>query len=290
MKQDYPLPVEDTSSEIREELKNRQLFKVPEWLNKLQNDVVKATEELTRENQLMPTLQEIANKVNVAEKGIAEAMQAGTVTLEKLDTKSIKSLRHEAFKLPVEDVITIRKSLDRLSDIQLKVLSLFSANLKELRLAMEEEEKALSREQDHYLRLVENGNADQDPLPVKSFKLVFPHHFSAEEVKCYFEVLADEYGLRLTDIKFAESVREAFFADGLSADNVIIKDIELLLEGRYRGLLQLLDHLRNDEENLHVEKVRTIRNEIIPARISIYLNITARYTSPDRDERDNTEI
>ena len=139
-------------SEIREELKNRQLFKVPEWLKKLQDDVVRATEELAKENQMMPTLQEIANKVNVAEKGISEAMQAGTVALDNLNVKSIKSLRHEAFKLPVEDVITIRKSMDRLSDIQLKVLSLFSANLRELRLAMEEEEKALSREQDQYLK------------------------------------------------------------------------------------------------------------------------------------------
>jgi len=277
-------------SEIREELKNRQLFKVPEWLSKLQNDVVKATEELVRENQLMPTLQEIADKVNVAEKGIAEAMQAGTVTMEKIDTKSIKSLRHEAFKLPVEDVIKIRKSLDRLGDIQLKVLSLFSASLQELRLAMEEEEKALSREQDHYLQLVENGNDHQEPSPVKSFKLDFPHRFSAEEVKCYFEVLADEYGLRLNDLKFADSLRETISADCPPDHNVTIRAIEVLLEGRYRGLLQLLDHLRNDEENMHVERVRTIRNEIIPARISIYLNITARYNSPEREEKENIGI
>jgi hypothetical protein len=199
-------------------------------------------------------------------------------------------LRHEAFKLPVEDVIKIRKSLDRLSDIQLKVLTLFSANLKELRLAMEEEEKALSREQDHYLSLIENSNVDRDPLPVKSFKLVFPHSFSPEEIKCYFEVLADEYGLRLIDIKFADSVRGILSADLLPENNITIKNIELMLEGRYRGLLQLLDHMRNDEENLHVEKVRTIRNEIIPARISIYLNIAARYKSSEEDEKEITGI
>lgn len=264
-------------SEIREELKNRQLFRVPEWLKNLQDDVVKATEELTRENQMMPTLQEIANKVNIAERGIAEAMQAGTVALDNLDLKSIKSLRHEAFKLPVEDVITIRKSLDRLSDIQLKVLSLFSSNLRELRLAMEEEEKALSREQEQYLSLVENGNDKQDIQMVSSFKLDFPTHFAPSKVKRYFEVLADEYGLRLTEIKYKNAENDRISADQAEDNNKISKLIELMLEGRYRGLLQLLDYLRNDEEAVQVERVRTSRNETIPARISIFLLVNARF-------------
>jgi len=264
-------------SEIREELKNRQLFRVPEWLKKLQDDVVRATEELTRENQMMPTLQEIANKVNVAESGIAEAMQAGTVAFDNLNVKSIKSLRHEAFKLPVEDVITIRKSLDRLGDIQLKVLSLFSANLRELRLAMEEEEKALSREQEQYLKMAENGSEEPGMLAVSSFKLDFPLYFAANQVKRYFEVLADEYGLRLTDIKYLNAGKYSASSDREEEDYSIKKSIELMLEGRYRGLLQLLDYLRNDEEAVQVEKVRTTRNETIPARIGIYLLVNVRF-------------
>jgi RNA polymerase sigma-B factor len=277
-------------SEIREELKNRQLFRVPDWLKKLQDDVVRATEELTRENQMMPTLQEIANKVNVAENGIAEAMQAGTVALDNLDLKSIKSLRHEAFKLPVEDVITIRKSLDRLGDIQLKVLSLFSANLRELRLAMEEEEKALSREQEEYLKMVENGSQELGILAVSSFKLDFPFHFAANQVKSYFEVLADEYGLRLTDIKYLNAGKDPVSSDREGEDSNINKSIELMLEGRYRGLLQLLDYLRNDEEAVLVERVRTTRNETIPARISIFLLVNARFKELSAKEQMLSEL
>ncbi len=271
-------------SEIREELRNRQLFRVPEWLKKLQEDVVQATEELTKENQMMPTLQQIANKVNVAEKGIAEAMQAGTVAFDNLNVKSIKSLRHEAFKLPVEDVITIRKSLDRLGDIQLKVLSLFSANLRELRLAMEEEENALSREQEQYLKMVENGSEELEIHAVSSFKLDFPLHFAANQVKRYFEVLADEYGLRLTDIKYLNAEKDPASFDHREEDQIINKSIELMLEGRYRGLLQLLDYLRNEEEAVQVERVRTTRNENIPARISIYILVSAGFERKDGEE------
>jgi RNA polymerase sigma-B factor len=254
-------------SEIREELKNRQLFKVPEWLKKLQNDVIGATEELAAENKMMPTLQEIADKVNIAENGIAETMQAGSVDLNKLDLRSIKSLRHEAFKLPVEDVITIRKSLDRLGDIQLKVLSLFSANLRELRLAMEEEEKALSREQDQYLSVVENGKETGIIQPVLSFKLDFPDLYDELEIKRYFEVLTDEFGLRLTEISFKEKAEKE--SEGYQSA------IKVFLEGRYRGLLQLLDYLRSDESNIQVDRVSTTRNENIPARINICLNLSA---------------
>ena len=262
--------------DIREELKNRQLFRVPDWLQKLQDDVIRATEELAAENQMMPTLQQIANKVNIVENGIAETMQAGSVQANNLNLKSIKSLRLEAFKLPVEDVIKIRKSLDRLGDIQLKVLSLFSANLRELRLAMEEEEKALMREQDQYLKVVENGGELGHFQPLRSFRLDFPDRFNQQDLKCYFEVLSDEFGLHLTKILFGEQTK----IDGEGYEIAL----EVMLEGRYRGLLQLLDYLRSDEENIQVDRVHTVRNENIPARINITLNLQAEFS--DLDETD----
>jgi RNA polymerase sigma-B factor len=263
-------------SEIREELKNRQLFRVPDWLRKLQDDVIRATEELAAENQMMPTLQEIANKVNIDENGIAETMQAGIVKTNDLNYRSIKSLRHKAFKLPVEDVIKIRKSLDRLGDIQLKVLSLFSANLRELRLAMEEEEKALGREQAQYLSVVENGSELGNLQPVSSFKLDFPDRFHDHDLRRYFEVLSDEFGLHLTKISFGGRTK--------TDDEGYDAAIEVVLEGRYRGLLQLLDYLRSDEDNVQVDRVHTVRNENIPARINICLNLSAEFSNLDQND------
>lgn len=257
-------------SEIREELRARRLFRIPVWLERLQEDVIMATEELARENSELPTLQEIADKVNITEAGVAETMQAGFVAYKNLDFSVIKSLRHETFKLPIEDVVKIRKSLDRLSDIQSRVLSLFSDNLRELKLAMEEEELELSREQAQYLRMIENGVGNPGPETIKSFKLDFPGEYDEDEITRYFEVLADEFGLRLLEINY----------NGWTVNNGESKfniPIGIFFEGRYRGLLNLLDHLRQKEKAISVERVLTSRNENIPARIRISMNIAADF-------------
>lgn len=190
-------------SEIRQEIKTRKIFSMPEWLERLQNDVVNATEELTRNDCSLPTLEVIANKLNIAEKGVTEVMQGGSVSLKEIDLKSIKSLRHETFKMPIEDVITIRKSMDRLSDIQKKVLSLISVNLRELSLAIEEEEQALTKTQAQYIRLAENGNSvSTEQEHWNGFKMKYPEEYCEDEILRYFEVLSDEFGLRLVDLRY----------------------------------------------------------------------------------------
>jgi len=254
-------------SEIRQELRSRKLFKIPDWLQRLQDEVVKATEELAREKNPLPTLQDIAEKVNISEEGIVEAMQAGSVSLQDLDLSSLKSLRRETFKLPIEDAVTIRKSIDRLSDIQRKVLSLISVNLRELTLAMEEEELALTKDQAGYIRMVEEGRGlhDFDEKTI-GFKMDFPEQFSEEDAERYFEVLSDEFGLRLAEARF----KGAFKAEDNHFDSLIVI---LKMEGRYRCLVQFLNHLRNEERAVRVDRVRTARNDKIPARISTTVNL-----------------
>jgi RNA polymerase sigma-B factor len=258
-------------SEIRDELRARNLFRVPKWLIRLQDDVIEATEELARKKSGLPTLKEIAARVNIVEQGIAETMQAGAVPMEEIDLSAIKNMRLETFKMPVEDVITIRKSLDRLSKIQNKVLSLISVNLSELSMAIEEEEKALTRTQVKHLRMVE-GDAKQ-PGEVEnsgSFKIAFPQEYDEDEILRYFEVLSDEYGLHLSEIRCVGRPKEV--------NNGSFKiPLDVRLEGRYRGLLELLDHLRKEEEAITVKKVRTSRSEQVPARISISINVDSFY-------------
>ena len=110
--------------EIRHELRDRGSFKVPDWLKKLQAKIIKATEELAQKNGTMPTLKEIAQKVNVAEEGIVEAMQAGCVSLDEIDLTKVKSLRYESFKLPIEDVITVQMSLEKMDNLQRRVVTM----------------------------------------------------------------------------------------------------------------------------------------------------------------------
>ncbi len=110
--------------EIRHELRDRGPFKIPEWLQTLQNKVFKITEELAQKNGYMPTLPEIAKKANVDEDGIIEAMQVGSVPLDEVDLTKLRSLRYENFKLPIEDVVTLKMSLDKMDNLQKKVITM----------------------------------------------------------------------------------------------------------------------------------------------------------------------
>lgn len=110
--------------EIRHELRDRGPFKIPEWLQTLQSKVLKVTEELAQKNGYMPTLPEIAEKANVAEDGIVEAMQVGSVPIDEVDLSKLKSLRYENFKLPIEDVVTIKMSLEKMDSLQKNVITM----------------------------------------------------------------------------------------------------------------------------------------------------------------------
>jgi len=257
-------------SSIRQELLSRQIFKTPEWLKRIQDDVINATAELAEENEALPTLEDIAKRVNIHEEGIAEVMQAGRVSSDKINVSLLKSVHHDTFKLPIEDVIKIRKSMDRLKDIQRKVLSVISVNIKELNMAIEEEEMALSSEQAQYLRLIGLGDGKVEEDYLKSFKMDFPEKYSEEEILRYFEVLSDEFGLNLKDLQLKEKSEQ---------DEVGMTTVQMAvdLEGRYRGLLRLLDHLRKVEKVIRVDKVNTTRNENIPARINTRVTIRAFY-------------
>lgn len=112
------------NGEIRRELRKRKSFKMPEWIVNLQGKIIRASEELTQENGRLPTLKEVAERINVQEDGILQAMQAGCVSLDELDVSRVKNLHYESFKLPIEDEIMIRMALDRLSGLQKKVFKL----------------------------------------------------------------------------------------------------------------------------------------------------------------------
>ncbi|MDW7728819.1 MAG: sigma-70 family RNA polymerase sigma factor [Bacillota bacterium] len=110
--------------EIRHELRDRGTFKIPEWMKGLQSKIINATEEMAQKNGSMPTLKEIAHRVNVAEEGIIEAMQAGCVSLDEIDLSKVKHLRYESFKLPIEDRIAVQMSIEKMDQLQQQVVKL----------------------------------------------------------------------------------------------------------------------------------------------------------------------
>ncbi len=110
--------------EIRHELRNRGVFKVPDWLRSLQAKIITATDELAQENGTMPGLKDIAKRVNVAEEGIMEAMQAGCVSMEEIDWSKLRRVRYENFKLPIEDVVTLKISMEKMDSMQQSVVKM----------------------------------------------------------------------------------------------------------------------------------------------------------------------
>ncbi|NLC77477.1 MAG: sigma-70 family RNA polymerase sigma factor [Clostridia bacterium] len=122
--------------EILKELYRGNVFDKPPWLAEIQQKVYRATEELQQSLHREPTLKELAEAVNIREEGIVQALLAGTVPLEELDLSSIRNLRYESFRLPIEDQLLLKEALGKLSDIQRKVIYLiFYQGLTQVRTA-----------------------------------------------------------------------------------------------------------------------------------------------------------
>lgn len=112
------------AGEIRHHLRREASFTRPGWAADLQARIYQAIEKLALEKGEPPSLKEIAEAVNVREEGIAQILRAGLVRLEELDFKKVRHLRYENFQLPVEDKIAVRQALERLGELQKKVIYL----------------------------------------------------------------------------------------------------------------------------------------------------------------------
>ncbi len=124
--------------EVRHYLRDSVLMRQPRWLRKLSGQIEEASVELTRTLKRTPTLKEIAEKVNVSQKGILEVLRVdASVGLHPLndppacalaesepDASRVHSLRYQTFSLPVEDRIILEQALDALSSFQRKIVFL----------------------------------------------------------------------------------------------------------------------------------------------------------------------
>ena len=107
----------------------------PRWLYELDGRVRRAVAELAQRLHRPPTLEEIAREINVAEDGVLEVLRAREVVhVESLDAlmempsgrplrrEKIVHRRYETFHLPVEDTILLADTIERLSELQRKVI------------------------------------------------------------------------------------------------------------------------------------------------------------------------
>jgi len=125
------------SGEIRHYIRDKySIMKIPRWMKGLNKKIDEFIISYKKENNRFPRLSEISDKINITEEGIQEILKArNAVQVVSIDQErrkydhnlspvldKIKSKHYEDFKLPIEDVITIRSSFSKLKKIQRKVI------------------------------------------------------------------------------------------------------------------------------------------------------------------------
>lgn len=126
---------------IRHYLRDRgHLIRQPAWLQEVTSRVDKATVELEQRLQREPTVMEIAEKTNLSEETIEELWQARrTAQVARLrcgmddeegeflevDLERVRSRDYMTFELPLEDRIAVEEALEKLKEIERKVLYSF---------------------------------------------------------------------------------------------------------------------------------------------------------------------
>ncbi len=106
--------------------------RAPRWVRKLYGELTDAVAELRQTLGRTPTLGEIAARMNLTESGVLEILRAhdrsqvhsinDLVERQEVRRDVIAHQRYVSFQLPVEDRIVLLKAVERLADLQRKVV------------------------------------------------------------------------------------------------------------------------------------------------------------------------
>jgi RNA polymerase sigma-B factor len=121
------------AGEIRHYLRDAvEQVRAPRWVRKLYGDLTDAVAELRQTLGRTPTLAEIAARMNLTEAGVLEILRAHNrsrvhsisdlVDWQEVRRDVIAHQRYVSFQLPVEDRIVLLKAVERLADLQRKVV------------------------------------------------------------------------------------------------------------------------------------------------------------------------
>lgn len=124
--------------EIKHYLRDKVLIKEPRWARRINKDINEAVSRLTARYGRLPTVSEISDELNIEEDGILEVLRirAGlkiasleenynendSDTEEVIHIEKVKSKEYETLHIPIEDQITLEQAMEKLSDIQKKVI------------------------------------------------------------------------------------------------------------------------------------------------------------------------
>ncbi|MBS3887181.1 MAG: sigma-70 family RNA polymerase sigma factor [Dethiobacter sp.] len=108
--------------EVRHFVRKETAYYRPGCIQELQFKVDHYVEQVLKETEALPSVEEIAAALNVRKEGVLQAMRAGLVAFEEVDLSKIRTERHETFRLPIEDRLVLQQAFKRLSRLQQKVI------------------------------------------------------------------------------------------------------------------------------------------------------------------------
>ena len=126
------------SGEIRHYIRDKhQTIKIPHWITELNKRINEFILKYREEKKQTPSLKEIAQEFNLAEEGVKEVLKARdvvhTISIDQENRgydcneypilAKIKNDHYKNFKLPIEDLIALELALNKLQDLQRKVVS-----------------------------------------------------------------------------------------------------------------------------------------------------------------------
>lgn len=108
--------------EIRHYMRKEISYLRPRVIEKLEDDIEATIKREWNKTGIFPEVTSLSKKLNIREEGIRTVMQSWLVPLEELDLSKIESQRYESFRLPIEDKLALEQALNKLSDLQKKVI------------------------------------------------------------------------------------------------------------------------------------------------------------------------
>jgi len=139
------------SGEIRHYIRDKhQIIKIPHWITELNRKIDEFIVKYKEETKQIPSLKKIAEEFNLTEEGVKEVLKARdvvhTVSIDQENRgydyneypvlEKIKNNHYKSFKLPIEDLIALELALDKLKNLQRKVINyIFIKDLTQAKIA-----------------------------------------------------------------------------------------------------------------------------------------------------------
>ena len=126
------------SGEIRHYIRDKhQAIRIPHWITELNRKIDEFIIKYKEEAKQIPSLKKIAKEFNLTEEGVKEVLKARDVVhVVSIDQDSrnydyneypvlakIKNDHYKTFRLPIEDLIALELALNKLQNLQRKVVN-----------------------------------------------------------------------------------------------------------------------------------------------------------------------